>query len=173
MSIYKRQWLGSFGYVDFNIVGKIQWNKVPFTMLIQPPVNLSYFEQEATISLMKDWEFLSDRQAFWSVAWDMNGKLLNRIPLIKKLKWREYVAVKGVWGQLTDKNNPVKNPTDNVIFQFPNNSYTFGNTPYWEVVAGVHNIFKFFGIDYVRRLNYLDHANVDKWGIRLGFLMTF
>ena len=162
MSIYKRQWLGSFGYVDFNIVGKIQWNKVPFTMLIQPPVNLSYFEQEATISLMKDWEFLSDRQAFWSVAWDMNGKLLNRIPLIKKLKWREYVAVKGVWGQLTDKNNPVKNPTDNVIFQFPNNSYTFGNTPYWEVVAGVHNIFKFFGIDYVRRLNYLDHANVDK-----------
>ena len=103
----------------------------------------------------------------------MNGKLLNRIPLIKKLKWREYVAVKGVWGQLTDKNNPVKNPTDNVIFQFPNNSYTFGNTPYWEVVAGVHNIFKFFGIDYVRRLNYLDHANVDKWGIRLGFLMTF
>ena len=173
MSIYKRQWLGSFGYVDFNIVGKIQWNKVPFTMLIQPPVNLSYFEQEATISMMKDWEFLSDRQAFWSVAWDMNGKLLNRIPLIKKLKWREYVAVKGVWGQLTDKNNPVKNPTDNVIFQFPNNSYTFGNTPYWEVVAGVHNIFKFFGIDYVRRLNYLDHANVDKWGIRLGFLMTF
>ena len=173
LGIYKRQWLGSFGYVDFNIVGKMQWNKVPFTMLVQPPVNLSYFEQEATISMMKDWEFLSDRQVFWSVAWDMNGKLLNRIPLIKKLKWREYVAVKGVWGQLTDKNNPVKNPTDDVIFQFPNNSYTFGNTPYWEFVAGVHNIFKFFGIDYVRRLNYLDHANVDKWGIRFGFLMTF
>ena len=173
LGIYKRQWLGSFGYVDFNIVGKMQWNKVPFTMLVQPPVNLSYFEQEATIGMMKDWEFLSDRQVFWSVAWDMNGKLLNRIPLIKKLKWREYVAVKGVWGQLTDKNNPVKNPTDDVIFQFPNNSYTFGNTPYWEFVAGVHNIFKFFGIDYVRRLNYLDHANVDKWGIRFGFLMTF
>ena len=173
LGIYKRQWLGSFGYVDFNIVGKMQWNKVPFTMLVQPPVNLSIFEQEATISMMKDWEFLSDRQLFWSVAWDMNGKLLNRIPLIKKLKWREYVAVKGVWGQLTDKNNPVKNTSDDVIFKFPNNSYTFGNTPYWEVVAGVHNIFKFFGIDYVRRINYLDHANVDKWGIRMGFLMSF
>ena len=44
------------------------------------------------MSMMKDWEFLSDRQLFWSVAWDMNGKLLNRIPLIKKLKWREYIA---------------------------------------------------------------------------------
>ena len=41
LGIYKRQWLGSFGYMDFNIVGKAQWSKVPFTMLIQPPVNLS------------------------------------------------------------------------------------------------------------------------------------
>ena len=118
-------------------------------------------------------EFLNDRYASLNLSYDMNGKLFNRIPLIKKLKWREYVAVKGVWGQLTDKNNPVKNTSDDVIFKFPNNSYTFGNTPYWEVVAGVHNIFKFFGIDYVRRLNYLNHANVDKWGIRMGFLMSF
>lgn len=173
LGIYKRQWLGSFGYMDFNVVGKVQWSKVPFSMLIQPPVNLSIFEQEATISMMKDWEFLSDRQVFWSVAWDMNGKLLNRIPLIKKLKWREYVAVKGAWGDLTSKNDPSKNPEDNMLFQFPSNSYTFGKTPYWEVVAGVHNIFKFFGIDYVRRLNYLDHANVSKWGVRMGFLMSF
>ena len=173
LGIYKRQWLGSFGYMDFNVTGKIQWNKVPFSMLIQPPVNLSIFEQEATVSMMKDWEFLSDRQLFWSVAWDMNGKLLNRIPLIKKLKWREYVAVKGAWGDLTSKNDPAKNPGDDMLFQFPTNSYTFGKTPYWEVVAGVHNIFKFFGIDYVRRINYLDHANISKWGVRMGFLMSF
>ena len=173
LGIYKRQWLGSFGYMDFNIVGKAQWSKVPFTMLIQPPVNLSLFEQEATISMMKDWEFLSDRQLFWSVAWDMNGKLLNRIPLIKKLKWREYVAIKGVWGDLTSKNDPSKNINDEKLFKFPTNSYTFGKTPYWEFVAGVHNIFKFFGIDYVRRLNYYDHANISKWGIRMGFLMSF
>ena len=173
LGIYKRQWLGSFGYMDFNIVGKAQWSKVPFTMLIQPPVNLSLFEQEATISMMKDWEFLSDRQLFWSVAWDMNGKLLNRIPLIKKLKWREYIAIKGVWGDLTSKNDPSKNINDEKLFKFPTNSYTFGKTPYWEFVAGVHNIFKFFGIDYVRRLNYYDHANISKWGIRMGFLMSF
>ncbi len=173
LGIYKRQWLGSFGYMDFNVTGKIQWNKVPFSMLIQPPVNLSIFEQEATLSMMKDWEFLSDRQVFWSVAWDMNGKLLNRIPLIKKLKWREYVAVKGAWGDLTSKNDPSKNTADELLFQFPTNSYSFGKTPYWEVVAGVHNIFKFFGIDYVRRLNYLDHANISKWGVRMGFLMSF
>ena len=86
LSIYKRQWLGSWGYLDFHAIGQAQWNKVPFPMLILPPINLSYFEQETTISLMKDWEFLNDRQVFWALSWDMNGKLLNRIPLIKKLK---------------------------------------------------------------------------------------
>ena len=175
LSIYKRQWLGSWGYLDFHAVGQMQWNKVPFPMLIQPPVNLSYIEQEGTVSLMKDWEFLNDQQVFWSLAWDMNGKLLNRIPLIKKLKWREWFGVKGVWGHLTDKNNPylAKNQNDPDLYKFPKNSHVMNNTPYWECVAGLHNIFKFFSVEYVRRLTYLNNEGIDKWGIRFGFMMSF
>ena len=173
--IYKRFWLGSWGYVDTHLDGGVQWDKVPFPLLIMPPVNITFLEWEGTFSMMNNMEFLTDRYAFGSVAWDMNGKLLNRIPLIKKLKWREYISVKGMWGTLTDKNNPFleRNRADNTLFQFPNGARVMDKkTPYWEVTVGVHNIFKFFAIDYVRRMNY-NGPGIKKNGIRFGFMLSF
>ena len=46
-------------------------------------------------------------------------------------------------------------------------------TPYMEIVAGVHNIFKFFGVDFVHRLNYLNNRDVKKNGVRFTFAMSF
>ena len=45
--------------------------------------------------------------------------------------------------------------------------------PYWEALVGIHNIFKLFGADYVHRLTFKDLPNVDKWGIRFNFMMSF
>ena len=173
--IYKRFWVGSWGYIDTHLDGGIQWNKVPFPLLIMPPVNITYLEWEGTFSMMKNMEFLTDRYAFASVAWDMNGKILNRIPLIKKLKWREYISVKGMWGALTDKNNPLlaSNQNDAMLFRFPEGAREFkNNEPYWEITVGVHNIFKLLAIDYVRRMNY-HGLSIKKNGIRLGFQLSF
>lgn len=47
-SIYKRFWLKSWGKMDFNIKGGIQWEKVPFPLLIMPETNLSYIVQDYT-----------------------------------------------------------------------------------------------------------------------------
>ena len=176
IGFYKRVWLGSWGYIDTHLNGGAQWDKVPYPLLIMPPVNLSYFEHENTFSMMRNMEFLSDRYAFWSVAWDLNGKLLNRVPLVKHLKWREYFAIKGMWSTLTDKNNPFLdiNKNDQVLFQFPDGAHVMDkNRPYWEVVVGVHNIFKFFAVDYVRRLSYNNNQGVHKNGVRFGFMMSF
>ena len=173
LRLYKRQWLGSWGFMNINVRAMAQWSKVPFPLLIQPPVNLTFVETDNTVSLVKDWEFLNDRQVFWGWKWDLNGKILNRIPLLRKLKWREFVNVKGFWGDLTDKNNPAKRPGDAMLFQFPKNSYAMGSKPYWEVEAGIHNIFKLISIGYVRRLSYLDHPGISKWGVRFDFYMSF
>lgn len=176
VGFYKRQWLGSWGYLNGYVNLGAQWDKVPFPLLIMPPVNLSYFEHPETFSMMRNMEFLTDRSAFWSLSWDMNGKLLNRIPLIRRLKWREYVAFKGMFGDLTDKNNPFlqRNQADNMLFAFPEGAYVMDKkVPYMEIVAGVHNIFNFFGVDFIHRINYNGHPYAKKNGVRFSFKMSF
>lgn len=174
VGIFKRQWLGSWGRVDLHVLGSIQWNKVPFPLLITPPTCISYVEQEGTLNMLHNMEFFMDRRVFWSVAWNMNGKIFNRIPLFKKLKLREHIAFKGVWGTLTDKNNPLKNTEDDMIYAFPEGSYPLlGSTPYMELAVGIRNILKIFGVDYVRRLNYHDNPGTRKNGVRFNLTFTF
>ena len=174
VGVFKRQWLGSWGRIDLYASGSIQWNKVPFPLLITPPTCISYVEQEGTLNMMRNMEFFMDRRVFWSVAWNMNGKLFNRIPLFKKLKLREYIAFRGVWGTLTDRNNPFKNPDDEMLYEFPEGSYVIdGHKPYMEMAVGIRNIFKIFGVDYVRRLNYLDHPGTKKNGVRFNLTFSF
>ena len=175
VSIYKRFWLGSWGHIDTRVQGGAQWNKVPFQFLITPPVNTSYFEHQGTFNLMKGLEFLNDRYAQFNLAWDLEGKIFNRLPLIKKLKWREYVAFKGMWGHLTDKNNPYlpQNANDTELYKFPVDTRVMTRDPYMEFVVGVHNIFKCLEVDYVRRLTYTNAPGISKSGIRFGFNLVF
>ena len=179
VGLYKRFWFSSWGKIDMFVKGGAQWNKVPFPLLIMPAANLSYILQRETFNLINNMEFLNDRYASLDVSWDLNGKIFNRIPLLKKLKWREAIGFKMLYGHLTDKNNPMKHPGDSELFLFPTRdgrptSFVMDpRTPYMECSVGIHNIFKILHIDYVRRLNYLDHPDANKWGVRFMVMMTF
>ena len=175
-TIFKRFWLNSWGKMDIRLKGGIQWSKVPFPLLIVPAANLSYIVQKETFNLINNMEFLNDRYASLSMSWDMNGKIFNRIPLIHKLKWREYIGVKCLWGYLSEKNNPLleQNAGDPNLMYFPEGvSVMDMNRPYVELVAGIHNIFKLLHVEYVRRLTYLDLPTAHKHGIRFMLQMTF
>ena len=179
VGLYKRFWFSSWGKIDMFVKGGAQWNKVPFPLLIMPAANLSYILQRETFNLINNMEFLNDRYASLDVSWDLNGKIFNRIPMLKKLKWREAIGFKMLYGHLTDKNNPMKHPGDSELFLFPTRdgrptSFVMDpKTPYMECSVGIHNIFKILHIDYVRRLNYLDHPDANKWGVRFMVMMTF
>ena len=173
-SIYKRLWLNSWGKIDILAKGGIQWNKVPFPLLIMPAANLSYIISDETFNLINNMEFLNDRYASLDISWDLNGKIFNRIPLLKKLKWREWLGIKCLWGTLTDKNNPTlaANAGDGMLMEFPEGSYIMDSKrPYIELIAGIHNIFKIIHIQYVHRLNHLPTAT--KNGVRLMMRLTF
>lgn len=177
-SIRKRFWLGSWGKLDVTARAGAQWNTVPFPLLNLPMANLSYITQNnESFNLINNMEFLNDRYASLNLSYDMNGKLFNRIPLIKKLKWREMFRVRGLWGTLTDKNNPYKSSNPD-LFLFPTRdgvptSHIMDKTPYVEASVGIYNIFKLLHIEYVRRLTYTDIPGTKNWGIRFMILTVF
>ena len=177
VGLYKRFWLGSsWGKFDFHLKGGIQWSQVPYPLLCHPAANQSYIILPETFSLINTMEFLNDRYASLMMTWDLNGKILNRIPLIKKLHWREIIGIRMLWGALSDKNNPTlaQNQGNSRLMHLPDGvNIMEPNRPYAELVVGIHNIFKFFHVEYVRRLSYNELPTSPKWGMRYVIAFSF
>lgn len=171
IGIQKRFWLTPFGYIDIIAKAGKVWDKVPYPLLILPNANLSYMIYPESYTNMNAMEFINDEYVSWDFTYYLNGTILNRLPLLKKLQLREIVTFRGLWGNLTDKNNPFINGEG--LYEFPEGSYVMGKDPYMEVGVGVENILKFIRIDYVWRLNYLDNPNIDKRGIRILLKVSF
>lgn len=174
-SAYKRFWLSSFGYIEAVVKGGRVWNDVPYPLLIIPNANLSYTIQRESFALMNPMEFVTDTYASWETTYYMNGLLFNRIPLVKKLGWREVIDFKGFYGNLRPGNKP--DLTDSRgLYLFPLNpeyKNPLTHVPYMEISFGIENIFKVLEIDYVRRLTYSELPRISKHGVRARLHIQF
>lgn len=186
LTVSHRLWLYSYGYIDMSLRAGAQWNRVPFPLLITPVANQSYLIQRDMFALIGNLEFLNDRYVSANIEWDLSGKLLNRIPLLKKLHLREVIGFRALYGHLTAKNTPTSgyqpvasnNPADQGLMLFPQSDgqtivHPMTHTPYMELSVGLHNILKFIRIDYVRRLNYHNFPGVCKNGVRFALEFEF
>lgn len=172
VSFQKRFWLSAFGYVDAMLKGGHVWSTTPYTALFIPNANLSYTIQPECFNLLSPMEFVTDSYVVFDFTYWANGAILNYVPYLKKLKLREVFAFRGVWGDLSDKNNPQYNKW---LPQFPvgTNPVEMKSTPYMEISAGLDNVFRILRIDYVWRLSYRDTPGVDKSGLRLALHFNF
>ena len=168
--VSKRIWLSSFGHIDASLRGGIVWDKVPFPLLITPNTNQSVTIQPEAFHLMNPMEFMADRYVSFDARYHLKGWILNRIPLINLLGLREVASVSGVWGSLSDRNNPDK--TDGLML-FPDGSHAFGTSPYMEFSVGLENIFRVLEVSYYRRLTYLNHSDIQRHGFRIALHFDF
>jgi len=174
--IDKTFYLSIFGYADVTAESGHLFGQVPFPLLDIFRANQTYSYQIYSYNLMNFLEFVADQYESINIDQHFNGFFFNKIPLLKKLKWRETASFKGVWGGLSNANEPSLHPS---LYQFPIASngqpitYALGKTPYMEGSVGIENIFKFVRVDLVRRFTYLDHPDVAKWGIRTLVQLTF
>ncbi len=166
--------LGGLGRTTYQIQGGYIPSKVPYPLLETHLGNESVFYNQNSFNLMNYFEFASDQYASLGIRHDFEGLLFNRIPLLKKLKWRLFATANVLYGTTSDKNIDLIPQTTLNGDEIPRFS-TLGDDPYVEVGYGIENIFRFLKIDFIHRLtylNYLDYNNSlissDKFGIKVS-----
>jgi len=176
LNFFKRFYFSVFGYLDTEMEFNKLWGDVPFPLLNVMRANQTYSYQLYSYNLMNFLEFVTDRHISLNAQYFFNGYIMNKIPLVKHLKLRLIATFKGVYGDLRGVNDPSINPR---AMLFPTdiegNTTTFSleSKPYMEASIGIGNILKFFRVDLVKRLSYLNNPHVQEYGIRARFKFDF
>lgn len=166
LSLYKRVRFGPLGIGYANLTGEYVFDPLPYPLLSLHLGNQTPIYTTVTYNLMDFGEFVSDRYVSFNYQHHFEGFLLNRIPLLRKLKWRMVGTANVLYGGMSDMNRKlvVDAPDD------PDGAYRPGymqrGLPYIELGYGVENIFKFLRVDFVHRLSYLkDYPDARRFGV--------
>ena len=176
LDIFKRIFLSQLGLVDANFGTGYIFGTVPFPLLDIPNASKTYMLAPDSYALLNNLEFVSDQYIKLALEYRPHGFFFNKIPLIKKLKIREVAGFKFLYGNVRPENRPENNPD---VFLLPRDlrgnqtTFTLERKPYMEASAGIENIFNVLRVEYVRRLSYLNHPDIDRGGIRFSLKVDF
>lgn len=145
-------------------VGKV-WGTLAYPLLVIHPGNETFYYDEGSFNTMNFFEFLSDRYASLAMENHFDGFFFNRIPLLRKLKWREVATFKALVGELDPKHT-------RELMLLPT-MHTLVDGPFMEAGAGIENILKCLRVDAVWRLTYRNVPNADLFAIRAKISIRF
>lgn len=166
LQFYYRQpvLVGGFGRLFSTLeVGKT-FGQVPLGLMNVVPGNQSYFIIDNTYNLLNYYDFVADEYASLHFEHHFNGRLFSRIPMFRKLNWREIIGIKTVYGTVSNENQLIN--ASGLTYQAPDKVY-------WEYHAGIGNIFKVFRLDFAWRGNYFDLPDAKKFTIKGSFGFYF
>ena len=156
--------IGVFGRIRYGTTAGYIFGSAAYPFLKVHEGNQSYWLLTTAFNKLNFFEFVSDRYVGGFVENHWEGLFFDRIPLIKKLKWRLVTTGRITYGSISQRNLD--------IMKLPEGTRFFGNTPYAEVSIGIENIFKIGRVDLVYRLTHLD-PGMNPMGIRARWSLIF
>ncbi len=161
--------VGFLGTSSVSITAEKIFEVIPYPLLKNHVGNESIFYTTAAYNLMNWSEFTSDQYITLRLNHYFEGFILNRIPLMKKLKWRLLATGNVLYGNLSDENlQNLPQLTEEGELTAPI-GYLDPHRPYVEVGYGIENIFKVIRVDFIHRLTYREVENASKFGVKISF----
>ncbi|MCI1720091.1 MAG: DUF5686 and carboxypeptidase regulatory-like domain-containing protein [Bacteroidales bacterium] len=173
--------LSNNSYSYFRTEGKVEYNlqlppvgvsniqlsggriigKVPYPLLKLHEGNGTYFHDATAFTCMDFYEFASDTWVTLFYEHNFKGFFLGKIPLLKRLQWREIFTYKAAYGTLSKRNNGSTSDGNGAASQaeilFPEKMSSLSR-PYMEAGVGISNIFRMFRVDATWRLTHRYHT---------------
>lgn len=149
-SIRQQVRIPRFGHINYTLyAGKI-WTAtaLPFMLLELHPGNEILYYNKESFNLMNRFQYFSDRFVGVSIEHNIEKKLLNLLPFMRKSPIRQFWNFKTVWGNL-DRKSRALNRTDFGDYRLR----SLKGDLYTEFGTGLDNIARFFRIDLVWRIN--------------------
>ncbi len=153
-----------FGYTRYLITAGKIFGQVPYPFLELHEGNETYAYDVYSYNMMNYYEFVSDQYASIFAEQHLQGFFLNKIPLLRRLEWREVASAKFLVGGVSDKHQSV--------MAFPDGLKGL-TVPYGEAGIGIENILKLFRVEALWRLSYLDNPDIQKFSARVMMQLTF
>jgi hypothetical protein len=177
LKAYQTFRLGTLGRSDYTFSAGYTPSNLPAPLLFPHLGNETFFFIRSAYSTMNYFEFVSDQYASIQYNHNFDGLLFNRIPLIKKLKWRLIASGNILMGSQRSANRDIMKDVDNPLRSKFLDQYTFDsldpNKPFAEVGYGIDNIFKILRIQAFHRLTYLDHGNPQRFRLMASVNFSF
>lgn len=138
---------------------------VPYPLSFISGTNLGFYRDDASYQLTTPYEFAHDRFVSLWYEHHFQGLLFNHIPYISKLKLREFISTKILWGNMDKKNQS--------LLLLPSEMHTATRMPYVEVGFGIENILKIAQVSFVWRATYRDTPNAANFAVKLAIKPSF
>jgi len=157
--------VGALGRSSYVLAAGYTPSTLPYPLLFPHLGNESWFYVDNAYNLLNFFEFISDRYGSVRLEHNFEGLLFNRLPAIKKLKWRLFANANVLWGGVRQSNRDMI-PGLGVNGEPISGFGALNRVPYVEVGYGIGNIFKFMRVQAIHRLTYLHGASLDGTPIR-------
>lgn len=152
LSVSDRVRIKPLGFGDYEIAGGRVFGTVPYPLMEIHSGNDTYMYDQFAFNLMNYFEFVSDYWVSFRYEHHFEGFFFNKIPGISKLKWREVIGVRGVWGGISDYNRRYMALPENTSELV--DKVSGKHIPYIEMNVGIENIFNILRVDFLYRFTH-------------------